>query len=145
VLQEDEAIAAATAALAAWGLVEADPLTCFLEGVDRDPVEDDPYDVFAVLKALGRARLWRRSLSLVYDACAGGVTLDVSFPSWRWADLSIVAPKPVNGAQARSLTEGGLTGAGDRWSGRLKADPEELEAVVPSIWSRVRDVRIERS
>src|SRR3954453_10306818 len=68
VLAEDDAIAAAAAALAAWGLAEADPLVCFLEGVDRDPVQDDPYDVRKLLAALRRARLRRRPLSLVYDA-----------------------------------------------------------------------------
>jgi hypothetical protein len=75
------AIGAAVTALTAWGLVEADPLACFLEGVDRDPVRDDPYDPRAVLKALGRARLRRRSLSLVYDGRAGAIELNVSFPT----------------------------------------------------------------
>jgi hypothetical protein len=144
VLTQDEAIAAAAQALAAWGLVEADPLHCFLEGVDRDRVDDDPYDVFAVLKALGRARLWRRPLSLVYDARAGAVTLGVSFPSRRRPQLEITAPKPVNAAQARVLGEWGLSGGGTRWSGRIRGDPEYLEALVPSIWARVRDVRTER-
>jgi hypothetical protein len=142
VLPEEEAIAAATEALAAWGLAESDPLTCFLEGVDRDPVEDDPYDVWAVLKALGRARWRRRPLSLAYDAHAGAVAVEIGYPNRRWAELSVVAPKPVNAAQARVLAGWGFSGAGDRWSGRLRADPEQLEAVIPSVWSRVRDVRL---
>jgi hypothetical protein len=141
-LADEEAIDAAVAALAAWGLVEADPLACFLEGVDRDPAKDDPYDPRAVLKALGRARLWRRSLSLVYDGLVGAIELDVSFPNWRSAELSVVAPKPVNAAQARRLRLLGLRGSGERWSAPMRASPDVIEAVVPLIWSRVRDVQI---
>jgi hypothetical protein len=141
-LAEEEAIGAAVAALAAWGLVEGDPLTCFLEGVDRDPARDDPYDPHAVLKALGRARLRRRPLSLVYDGLVGTIELDVGFPNRRSAELSVVAPKPVNAAQARRLNELGLRGSGARWTGRVPAAPEAVEAVVPLVWSRVRDVRL---
>lgn len=141
-LPDEEAIAAAVAALSAWGLVEADPLACFLEGVDRDPVRDDPYDPHAVLKALGRARLRRRSLSLVYDGRAGAIELNVSFPTWRSAELTLVAPKPVNAAQARRLRQLGLRGSGERWSAPMRASPDVIEAVVPLIWSRVRDARI---
>jgi hypothetical protein len=141
-LPDEEAIAAAVTALTAWGLVEADPLTCFVEGVDRDPVRDDPYDPRAVLKALGKARLRRRSLSLVYDGLVGAIELDVSFPNWRLADLRVLAPKPVNAAQARRLRQLGLRGSGERWSAPMRASPDVIEAVVPLIWSRVRDVRI---
>ncbi|MGN6169130.1 MAG: hypothetical protein ACTHQQ_13315 [Solirubrobacteraceae bacterium] len=143
-MPDEEAIEAAAAALGAWGLVEADPLTCFLEGVDRDPADDDPYDPRAVLKALGRARLLRRSLSLVYDGLAGAIELDVSFPNRRTAELSIIAPKPVNSAQARRLGELGLHGGDARWSGRMRASPPAVEAVVPLIWARVRDARLKR-
>ena len=142
-VEEREAIEAAAAALADWGLVDGDPLTCFLEDVDRDPVEDDPYDGVAVRGAFARARWHKRSLRLDYEALVGPVRMIVDFPNRRRADVEVVAPKPANGAQARRLPELGLTGTGDRWAGRVSAAAAELEALVPSIWSRVRDVRIE--
>jgi hypothetical protein len=144
VLTEDEAIDAAAAALAGWGLVETDPLTCFLEGVDRDPVDDDPYNFTKVTSRLRLARLLHRRLSLVYDAAAGEIALDVRFAGLRSADVDIEASKPVNAPQARVLGELGLTGGGTHWSGRIGAGDEELEAVVPTVWSRVRDVRFGR-
>jgi hypothetical protein len=113
--------------------------------VDRDPAYDDPYDPRAVLKALGRARLRRRSLSLVYEGLVGAIELDVSFPSWRSAELSVVAPKAVNSAQARRLQLLGLRGSGERWRAAMRASPDVIEAVVPLIWSRVRDVRIDHA
>ena len=142
-LEERDAIEAAAAALAGWGLADDDELTCFLEGVDRDPVEDDPYDGVALRGALARARWRKRSLALGYDALAGHVQMAIAFPNRRWADVDVTAPKPVNGAQARRLPELGLTGAGDHWTGRVRAAAYELEAIVPSIWSRVRDVAID--
>ena len=138
-VEERDGIEAAARALAAWGLDESDPLICFLEGVDRDPADDDPYDAHRVLRTLGRARLLRRSLSVAYEAFAGPVRMTAAFPSRRHAEVEVHAPKPVNAAQAQRLRELGLSGSGDRWSGRVSADAMELEAIVPSVWARVRD------
>jgi hypothetical protein len=142
-LPEEDALRGAADALSTWGLVGADPLTCFLEGVDRDPARDDPYNPRVVLKALGRARRRRRSVSLVYEAASGTVVLDVRFRKWRSAELTVVAPKPVNAAQARRLRELDLHGSAAHWSGLFPAAPDAVEAVVPLIWSRTRDVRVQ--
>jgi hypothetical protein len=141
-VEEREGVESAARSLASWGLVEADPLTCFLEGVDRDPAGDDPYDDLALRRVLARARLRKRSLVLDYDALAGPVRMTVAYTNRRWAEVELLAPKPVNAAQASRLPELGLTGAGERWSGRVRAAADELEAIVPAIWSRVRDVTI---
>jgi hypothetical protein len=142
-VEEREGVETAADALKSWGLVDADPLTCFLEGVDRDPVSNDPYDVRALLKALRRARLRKRQLVLDYDALAGSVRMTVEYPNRRWAQVEVLAPKRVNAAQARRLAELGLTGSGEHWTGRARADPIEIEAIVPAIWSRVRGVTID--
>jgi hypothetical protein len=141
-VEEREAVEAAADALTSWGLQDGEPLSCFLEGVDRDPAGGDLYDTRDVVRRLSLARLRKRPLVLEYDAAAGPVRMTVAYPNRRWAEVEVVAPKPVNGAQARRLPELGLTGARERWSGRVRADPIELEAIVPSGWARVRDVTI---
>lgn len=128
-----EAPAQAGEALRAHGLTDLDPLVCFVEGVDRDPVRDDDYSLRKVLRAIRRGRRRGGTARITFTTAAGPVVLEATRRR-----ATITPSKAVNAAQREMLADRlGFTEEDGRWTRSHGLSPEELEEVVGLVWARV--------